>query len=417
MKWFVCLVSAFFSSVSLAADPSSLSLDFPFHGVQLKGEIPLQTPEEGPWRSLAERNDIQIQVLAQWVTYVADKLDLDDYGRFRLSQQTLEGLSDLIVEVDKRPATRSLQEALQNDSWTPTERLHALSSLLQAQGYASAMVELTSGPTLAIELDPSSLTLPLTLSLHGGKDEMLKRFALFQKDRINVHEGELIDEHIPTLMALEGTPFAITSRELPEFVLRRADEGVMVPQNSESRVRFNDFPNAASYLSAFPTLNFRENAEFTLKELERTGLADALRSFVEGSPSEVAAVNSVLRLFQANLQYEEGPLESLTETLHQMRGDCDQQSALMHAALQAIGYPADHILAISDDHHLALALRPRTAGPDRAAQLKYEGQDWWILDPVHYRRDSEGNFRSKWGDPARGFGEEVDVQPLLATTH
>lgn len=142
-----------------------------------------------------------------------------------------------------------------------------------------------------------------------------------------------------------------------------------------------------------------------LLELQNIGLAEYLQEHIRGM-NEFERVNFLLRFCQSDGVFyykKDEPIKSVSRQLLEARNDCDGRGIFLYCLLRTVlDYSDDDIVFViwSDQHHLTLAVRPRTV--DALTTLTKEGyciqDDYYVLDPAYMGDTYWGSKMEKLSD-------------------
>ncbi len=308
-----------------------------------------------------------------------DRLDLDDYGLFRLAQ---------VVATEAHPPRRAA-------------RAHAryLTRLLQELGVRASYLDTQVGPMVGIATtDYGNLSLPLQL----GSQQL--QLAVVLDGRLGEGFPDGLTLQIPADAMARGRPLQLSSRRLPKHTLRRRDKRSLRVPHASVVLAYDALPDAAAYLASWPAADLAFHAPLALDDLRLTGLADSLPS-LRALGDEELVLDTLLQTLQEELTYKEGPMRSVVEILSDGSGDCDQQALLLWGALQALDVAPDRVMAVEQGNHLTLAVAPShpSVHPSPAHGLWVEDRWFYFYDATTYVRDHLGATVSQWGT-AHGQG-------------
>lgn len=127
-------------------------------------------------------------------------------------------------------------------------------------------------------------------------------------------------------------------------------------------------------------------ARVGIEELNNIRLPDTLMAMIAGF-NEFDRVNFLFKLSQSESIFiydSKQPIKSVSQQLLDGRNDCDGRSVFLYSLLRAtLGYTGTEIVFLSWPNHIALGLRPKTAGAIQkleAAGGYYTGDRYYILD-------------------------------------
>lgn len=320
------------------------------------------------------------------------RLDLDDYGLFRLAQ--------VVAGQAHHPRRAS--------------RAHAryLARLLQDLGVRATYLDTRVGPMVGVATtDYGNLSLPLTL----GRQQL--QLAVVRDGRLGEGFPDGLTLKIPEHPMTRGRPLRLSSRRLPAHTLRRRERRSLRVPRQPLVLPYDALPDASAYLAAWPAADLAFQAPLALDDLRITGLADSLHALrTLGDEEEV--LDTLLQTLQSEMTYKEGPMRSVVEILNDGAGDCDQQALLLWGALQALEVSPDRVMAVEQGNHLTLAVAPSDPSihPSPAHGLHFEHRWFYFYDATTYVKDHLGETVSQWGT-AHGQGTWNVVWRPTARTH
>lgn len=406
---------------------TSLAQAAPAHQVHLEGDFfgatfdtPLRieaAPSTSDPSAVLESNALALAPLARWVEVAAEAADLDDFGRFQLIVTAVDHLPVRLRDVQAPP--RVVGDALATGSWTRADRVLAIGGAMRAAGLAVAPFRTDEGRLLlgvAVADDGLNVDAVTQRWRIDGRNRSVQWVLYDGSERLGlVTPGGSLDG----VRGLASRPprrraMQLGSGEPPAFTLARRQRGQFRVYDTGARVSYTRFPDAARWLRLFPEREFAHDVAFARRELVRMGLTDELRRALAPLSDEVERMDVLIRTVQAAFTYEPGPVRSMHELVVDGRGDCDQLSLFLAAALLELGYSDRDVVAVSWPGHLGLAVRARSGnGPDGSVGVDLPTGRHHLVDVTRYRT-LDGRLVSRWGETAPEHGRSVQVVSLVS---
>lgn len=360
------------------------------------------------YKSLVPRTVDEIRDIHSTLTFIAEKLNLDDYGKMFLYIKFIQS-----IPLEKSKKFYSLPEVLEKKKITLPSGIILLSALLWNDRIENIILESEDSVLLGIPLNGVG-DLPGYL-IEKGKRYYLKDISMLPpgelKVNINMKKGFKITE-----FNINGGPLSINlERGLPHI-----PEGKKLIRKfgfvyNDKYYRFNTVldSNLIEYSDILPA-DFTIKTKFGILEMEQAGITKQLKSFIEKSNFTILEkINFLLSMISQLFNYRESEVKGVSRNLLELANDCDARSTFFASLLfSVLDYSAEDIVFIEfpGAEHACVGVHIKTENPAdvEGTYITYKGKKYWICDTTYL---IDGTARIGLLHPDYE-GKEITVHPL-----